>query len=144
MGTMMEPSIKNGQIVRYDYLWKWQAEQGRVNAEKKRPTCLALVKHDNGTGLTHIILLAISGKPPREDQEAMEIPRLELQRAGLSTFKRGWITVSEYNYDVIERSVYFDHQQTPSGSFSRKFMQRIWQSLGAQMRTIGSRVDRTI
>jgi hypothetical protein len=39
---------------------------------------------------------------------APEIPLLEIRQAGLSMFKRGRITVSEYNYDIAERSYYFD------------------------------------
>jgi len=27
-----------------------------------------------------------------------------LKRAGLTDAKRGWITVSEYNYDILEQS----------------------------------------
>jgi hypothetical protein len=39
---------------------------------------------------------------------APEIPLLKIRQAGLSMFKRGRITVSEYNYDIAERSYYFD------------------------------------
>ncbi|MBB4189062.1 hypothetical protein GGE07_005742 [Sinorhizobium terangae] len=69
----------DGEIVEYEYLWEWQAEKGRTNAEKDRPVCLAMVIRDDEQGLTHLIILPISGTPPRPDQDAMVTPSLELQ-----------------------------------------------------------------
>lgn len=69
-------------------------------------------------------MLPISSTPPYEGQTALEIPALELQRAKLSTFKRGWITVSECNYDILERSYHFDTRQKPRGKFSGIFLRK--------------------
>jgi len=54
--------------------------------------------------LTHLALLAITGKRPRTDQSAIRLPRLEVKRLGLDQSKDAWIVVSEYNYDILERS----------------------------------------
>lgn len=109
----MSDRFPNGAIVSYPYLWRWQAEEGREHGEKDRPVCLALTVPDPRQNITHLVILPISGTLPRNDQTALEIPDLELRRAGLSVFKRGWITVSEYNYDVAERSFHFEPAQTP-------------------------------
>ena len=54
--------------------------------------------------LTHLALLAISSQPPGGEQAALEIPDIERRRAGLSDWRRAWITISEYNCDIAERS----------------------------------------
>lgn len=113
----MTDRFQNGSIVKYPYLWRWQAEEGREHGEKDRPVCLAMAMPDPRQNVTHLVILAISGTPPKSDQIALEIPDLELRRAGLSSSKRGWITVSEFNYDIAERSWHFDPAQTPQGRF---------------------------
>lgn len=85
----MTNQFDDGQIVSYEYLWNWQAKLGRTNGEKSRPVCLALLIKDARQKLTHLVILPISGTPPRADQEALPIPLMELRRAGLSEFKDG-------------------------------------------------------
>lgn len=132
-----------GQIVEYDYLWEWQALEGRTNAEKARPVCLAMTIKDSTQGITHLVILPISATPPGPDQDAIAIPALELRRAGLSDFKSGWITVGEYNYDVQERSFYFDPNQKPQGRFSGPFMDRILIRFRRHLAEKRGRIDRT-
>tara|TARA_R110002020_G_scaffold25225_19_gene82213 strand:- start:1891 stop:2226 length:336 start_codon:yes stop_codon:yes gene_type:complete len=77
----------NGSIIRYAYLWKWQRDNHETEGRKERPVCLTLsLPHGDQTAL---ILLAISGTPPRSDQTTLAIP--ELERAGLSAWKDAWI-----------------------------------------------------
>ncbi|WP_210161475.1 hypothetical protein [Rhizobium leguminosarum] len=98
---------------------------------------------DPRQNMTHLVILPISGTPPRSDQIALEIPDLELRRAGLSVFKRGWVTVSEYNYDIAERSWYFDAGQTPRGWFGPRFLEDIRQALRPILAAHAGRIDRT-
>lgn len=77
------------------------------------------------------------------DQIALEIPDLELRRAGLSSSKRGWITVSEFNYDIAERSWHFDPAQTPQGRFSAHFLEEIRRALRPILAAKTGRIDRT-
>ena len=139
----MTNRFDNGQIVAYEYLWNWQAKEGRTNGEKSRPVCLALQIKDAKQNLTHLVILPISGTPPRADQEALVIPPLELHRAGLSEFKDGWITVSEFNYDVLERSFYFEPNQKPRGRFSKPFMDQVLIRLRRHIASGQGRTDRT-
>ncbi len=94
--------------------------------------------------LTHLVLLAISGTPPRQDQTAIEIPQLELRRAGLTEAKRGWITVSEYNYDILERSWDFPVHTPPRGRFSRPFLRQVQAAVLETIRRKSGRVDRLV
>lgn len=134
--------LKKGNIIAFPYLWKWQAGRGETEGRKDRPICV-LTSIVTADGLTHLGLLAISSQPPRSDQKAIEIPQIECRRAGLSDWKRGWITVSEYNYDIAERSHYLEPNQEPFGRFSNQFMQRVAQEAAPLFRHGGARVDRT-
>lgn len=42
----MTDRFENGSIVKYPYLWRWQAEEGREHGEKDRPVCLAMAMPD--------------------------------------------------------------------------------------------------
>jgi hypothetical protein len=138
---MSDVVLTSGQVVDYPYLWGWQAEAGREHGEKDRPVCLALAIREGD--VTHLILLAISGTPPRADQRTIEIPPLELRRAGLSDFKAGWLTVGEFNYDVAERSFYYDGSRPPRGRFSRRFMGAVLEALRGTLQSGQGRIDRT-
>ena len=141
---MTTDQFKNGHVVAYPYLWKWQADLGRDEAEKERPACLLMVVKDQARNLTHLVILPISGTPPKSDQIALEIPVLELKRAGLAEAKRGWVTVSEYNYDILERSWDFPLNRPPIGRFSRPFLRQIEQAFLPTLRSKQGRVDRTV
>jgi hypothetical protein len=140
----MTDRFPSGSIVTYPYLWRWQHDEGRENPEKDRPVCLAISVQDSRLDLTHLVILPISGTPPSSAQSALEIPPLEIRRAGLSMFRRGWITVSEYNYDIAERSYYFEPNQKPRGMFGPSFMEEIRRALRPMLAAGQSRIDRTL
>jgi hypothetical protein len=85
-------------------------------------------------GFTHLALLAISSRLPAADQ---------CRRGGLSEWKRAWVTVSEYNYDIAERSYYLNVNQPPLGRFSRPFMMRLATALAPLFQQRRARVDRS-
>ncbi len=93
--------------------------------------------------LTHLVLLAISSQPPGGEQAALEIPDIERRRAGLSDWRRAWITISEYNYDIAERSWYLDVNQHPLGRFSKPFMIRLASAFAPLFKKRQARVDRS-
>jgi hypothetical protein len=142
--TIKSDRFKDGDIVRYPYLWLWQRDLGRDEGEKDRPACLAMTIKNETQKLTHLVILAISGTPPTERQNAIEIPALELRRAGLTETKRGWITVSEYNYDILERSWDFPVNAPPLGRFSGPFLKLVQTALLETIRGKMGKVDRMI
>ena len=141
---MPTEAFKDGHIVRYPYLWLWQRDLGREEGEKDRPACLAMIFRNEAQNLSHLVILAISGTPPSAGQVAVEVPQLELRRAGLTEAKRGWITVSEYNYDILERSWDFPVNTPPQGRFSRPFLKQVQAAVLATIRGKAGRVDRTV
>lgn len=130
----------NGSVIRYPYLWRWQNERGETEGRKERPVCMMLAIPRGEE--THLVLLAISGTPPRSDQTALEIPPLECRRAGIREWKESWITVSEFNYDIAERSYYFDPNADVLGTFSKGFLARIAEAARPFMSASAARVSR--
>ena len=135
--------LRSGAIVSYSYLWKWQRERGETEGRKDRPVCVVIAVRGPQDGLTHLALLAISSRPPQPDQIALEIPEIECRRGGLDDIKCGWIIVSEYNYDIAERSYYLDPRQAVFGRFSKPFVMRIAAAFAPMFKLGRARVDRT-
>jgi hypothetical protein len=129
-----------GKVVRYPYLWRREGQAGETEGRKNRPVCLALAFKSND-GI-HLAFLPITGTAPTEDQAAVEIPATELQRAGLDPGKRGWVVVSEYNHDILERSFYFEMSQKPLGHFGELFMTRVLKAFWPFLKSSTARVDR--
>ena len=140
----MSDIFRSGDVVDYPYLWHRQHEQGRTNAEKDRPVCLALVLPDKTRDLNHLSVVAISGTSPFPGQKALEVPALEIKRAGLSTYKRAWVTVGEYNYDIAETSFFFEPGQPHRGRFSNVFLKQILREVRKTIEAHLGRVDRTV
>jgi hypothetical protein len=118
--------ISRGDIWRYPYLWQWQwqwqMQNGETEGRKPRGTA-CVVSSKNAVGVHELILIAITSKP-RPDMLSVEIPELECRRANLDTHIPLWAVVSEYNYDIAERSFYLD-PNGKVGSFSSSFMQEL-------------------
>lgn len=62
---------------------------------------------------------------------------------GLTDAKKGWVTVSEYNYDIIEQSWDFPINSPPQGRFSRPFLKKVQAAALITIRSEKGRVDRT-
>jgi hypothetical protein len=138
----MPNKADRGSVVLYPYLWQSQRDAGETEGRKTRPACLILRMHEPKEDLHHLVILAISSKPPGPDQKAIEIPDTERQRAGLSKYPRAWIVVSEYNYDIEELSWYYEPRE-PLGAFSAPFLRQIAVAAQPAFKKIGARVDRT-
>lgn len=131
----------NGSVFRYPYLWAWQRDKGETEGRKARPVCMVLAIPKGPQ--THLVILAISGTPPRSDQTALEIPQLECRRAGIRDWKDAWITVSEFNHDIAEASFYYDLNAELLGSFSKGFLAKIAAAFKPFLAMPGARVSRT-
>ena len=73
----------------------------------------------------------------------MPVPDLERRRIGLDADKSAWIMVDEYNYDIAERSFYFDSRQKPQGTFSAKFLATVAAAFKPTLALQGVKIDRT-
>lgn len=140
--TERSVSIETGDVVpAYPYLWLWQSQRGEEEGRKSRPVCVAIASQ-GADGLTHLALLAITGTAPRADQLAVEIPPLEIRRIGLSEFKQAWIIVSEYNYDILERSFSLEPPASKLPKLSQKFLKAVLRAFRPTLAAAQTRVDR--
>ena len=138
----MSDELRPGSIITYPYLWRWQSERGETEGRKERPVCVVIVVV-GADGLTHLALLAISSRPPTASEVALEVPEIERRRAGLSDFRKAWVTVGEYNYDVAERSFFLEPGLPVLGQFGRAFMRKIAMAAAPLFAARQGRVDRT-
>jgi hypothetical protein len=128
-------------LLAYPYLWRWQQGRGEDAGRKDRPVCVAIASRDQ-QGLTHLALLAISGTPAGSGQKAIEVPGLEIRRIGLKEHKRAWITVSEYNYDILERSFSLEAPRQPLKKLSPGFLRVVLAAFRPTLASVAARVDR--
>lgn len=133
-----------GSVIYYPYLWAAQRDAGETEGRKSRPACLLLRVRDSKSGFHHLFLLGISSQPPQLDENALEIPDIERRRAGLTRYPRAWIVVNEYNYDIAERSYYYDPNESPLGKFSGAFLREIAKAARTSLARRSARVDRTL
>lgn len=82
-----------GLVVKYGFLWDWEAKQKR-DLGKDRPACL-IAELQNGL----VVLLPMTHSSPSVDDLAIEVPRRIKLTLGLDG-ERSWIISSQCNLDV--------------------------------------------
>ena len=123
---------KTGDVFNYPYLWAWQYARGETEGRKDRPCCTALVVPLKN-GQHRIYYLPITTKAPTDGQIAIEVPRTEIQRAGLSSDVSQWVILNEWNREIFETS-YYIADADGCGNFSRKFTGQILSKLKASLK----------
>jgi hypothetical protein len=129
----------SGSIVDYPYLWLREHEAGETEGRKSRPVCLVLsvlTRSDEHL----IVLLPITSQTPAGGTDALQVPELELRRAGLSA-RRAWVVTNEFNTDILERSWYYE-PGARRGSFSGPFVKRLLEAVRPILAKRGAGVDR--
>lgn len=92
---MTWPAPQVGQIIRYAYLWRREADAGREEGQKDRPAVIVVAQRREGNDI-RVVVAPITHAPPIDPSEALEIPRATCKRVGLDG-ERQWIVVSELN-----------------------------------------------
>ncbi len=140
---MALPEPKPGLVIRYDYLWRREAEIGRDQG-KDRPACLVAAS-DSATTPRFVVILPITHTAPSGDTVAIEIPPRVRQAIGLDDAPT-WVIVSEHNVDewpngglthVPGRPGIFSYGFVPPGLFAQikaKFLELGGQGRGAEVR----------
>jgi hypothetical protein len=126
---MADLTPKNGQVVRYVYLWRREFERGEETGRKVRPVCVTVILPTTADA-TRILLFPITSQPPGPNRQALSIPDVELLRSGL----RGpaWVILDEGNTDLWETSFHVE-DRTPLGRFSYSFFSRLREGALAQL-----------
>lgn len=89
------PDPQPGLVISYAYLWRDQHDQGRDEGVKDRPCVVVLaVRHEEGERI--VTVAPIIHTPPRNSQDAIELPAATKRRLGLDD-ERSWIVATELN-----------------------------------------------
>lgn len=89
----LEP--KPGLVIRYDYLWRDEAQAGRESG-KDRPSAIILMSKPGADGSQLVRVCPITHVPPSPDQTAVEIPYKVAKHLQLDD-DRMWIKTNELN-----------------------------------------------
>ena len=101
----MPDRIEPGTVLRYPYLWRWQAERGESAGRKFRPTVVAV--RFASKGMDHLYLIPLTARQPEADRIAYELPATEVRRLG-GDAARVWAVLDEANIDRAEGSFYIE------------------------------------
>jgi hypothetical protein len=121
-----------GDVFHYPYLWASDHERGLENP-KDRTACLAFIRREDA-GIAHLVILAISDRPPGSVEAAIEVPATEIARGGLNPARRAFITISEYNIDTLPFSPHYDPNSRTFGRFGKLFIALVAKSLARAIR----------
>ena len=78
---------KPGMIIRFDYLWNHEKQQGQEHGSKNRSTTIVLTSNEHADGSKTVFLAPI---PPSRDQSAVKIPLKVSKHLGLDG-QQSWI-----------------------------------------------------
>ena len=89
------PEPQPGLVIRYAYLWRREAEQGREGGAKDRP-CVVVLAVKRESGKTRVVVVPITHSVPLSSEGAIELPIQTKLRLGLDD-QASWIITSEVN-----------------------------------------------
>ncbi|HLZ82482.1 MAG TPA: hypothetical protein VKQ54_02875 [Caulobacteraceae bacterium] len=90
--AMFPDKPEAGLVLRYSFLWRHEAEQGREEGAKDRPVVVIVLLADG----EEVLVAPITTRPPAHDQPAVEIPPRVRGHLGLDA-DRCWISVATLN-----------------------------------------------
>ena len=92
---MALPRPEPGLVIRYNFLWRSEADAGREDASKVRP-CAIITAVERLGDRTIVTVVPITHAAPREAADAIEMPQPLKQSLGLDN-DRSWIVTTELN-----------------------------------------------
>lgn len=89
------PTPIPGLVIRYSYLWKREADQGRIEGQKHRP-CVVVVCVEDVDGEKVVTVAPITHMKPDDLAQSIELTPATRRRLGLDT-QKNWIMATEVN-----------------------------------------------
>ncbi len=80
---MTIPVPQVGAVIRFSYLWREEADLGRSEGVKERPTAIIAAFSVDQSDKKRVVILPITTRPPREADVAVEIPAATRRAIGL-------------------------------------------------------------
>lgn len=130
-----------GDVIYYPYLWQREDVAGETDGRENRPVCVAVALPV--MEVHFIYLLAITSKRPLASQVAIEVPELEMKRAGLDWDSPSWVAINEWNKDVVEESYYLERSGPRLGALSPSFLKKIQRVFRDSLDMRAGQVDRS-
>ena len=93
---MKKPDPEVGQIVKFDYLWRAERLQGRVDGAKDRPCAVVLARRQQDDGSFIVLLAPITHSAPEASTVSIAIPSQSSKATGLDN-AQSWLILSEVN-----------------------------------------------
>lgn len=93
---MKKPDPQVGLIVRFDYLWRDEQDQGHLDGAKDRPRAVIVALQRAEDGSQQVYVAPITHSPPRDGQRFIEMPSPFNSLTGLD-HERSWLITSELN-----------------------------------------------
>ena len=92
--TLPDPEV--GLVIRFNYLWRREHEQGRENARYPRPCAIVVARREISGGAPVVLVVHITHSEPTAGTVTVEIPQSVKRHLGLDD-KRSWIIADEVN-----------------------------------------------
>lgn len=89
---MLPAKPEAGLVLRYAFLWRREAEQGRREGAKDRPVVVVVLLAEG----EELVVAPITTKRPRAGEPAVELPARVRSHLGLDA-ERSWISVATLN-----------------------------------------------
>lgn len=93
---------ETGLVIRYDFLWKNEAQLGVEDGKKDRPCAIVLISSTRHDGSHEVYVCPITHSPPHADETGIEIPYNVTQHLALD-HARMWIKTHELNRFIWEK-----------------------------------------
>ncbi len=85
-----------GQVIRYDFLWHEEGQQGFIHGRKDRPSAIIIVTEPDETGESQVYLCPITHTPVSGYETGIEIPPKLARHLGLDE-QASWVKTHEVN-----------------------------------------------
>lgn len=90
------PTPEAGLVIRFNYLWRRERDQGRDNARYPRPCAIVLAHRRSSDGQVLTLVAPITHSPPTDYDRAIELPPQVKTHLGLDAH-RSWVITDEVN-----------------------------------------------
>lgn len=108
------PQPQPGLVIHYDYLWRDEAQAGRIEGRKSRP-CVIVVAVHRDTDAIDVVVAPITHRPPTPPSAGIEIPPKVNGHLGLDD-ATSWIITTDLN---VFRWPGMDLRPIPGGTSDR-------------------------
>ena len=93
---------KPGLVIRYDFLWKEEADKGYTDGRKDRPCTIIVATKLRDDGSRDVIVCPITHSPPMSGETAVAIPMNMARHLNLDD-EQCWIKTHQVNTIIWEK-----------------------------------------